>query len=215
VTFGLAWLIYPFFAKKMIINSYLERGWSIDSGSGQATSEISKGSFTSSSSSTALPVNEPFDFKTLNPIVFGFVSLIILFATYVFNRIDVLFGIFFVTTVWDFDFSSNVSLILESILYLFFTGWAVGIGYKFQKITIIYVALTIFILNQASLYLMWDTNPLLNFYFYFPNWLYETLSFVDADNTFLKFYTIPLHLLIAVALFFLQERLKKISALNT
>ena len=70
VTFGLAWLIYPFFAKKMIINSYLERGWSIDSGSGQATSEISQGSFTSSSSSTALPVNEPFDFKSLNPIVF-------------------------------------------------------------------------------------------------------------------------------------------------
>jgi hypothetical protein len=30
VTVGISWLIYPFFARQIIINSYLERGWSID-----------------------------------------------------------------------------------------------------------------------------------------------------------------------------------------
>jgi hypothetical protein len=203
VTFGLAWLIYPFFAKKMIINSYLERGWSIDSGSGQAPGEISQDTLSSSTSPSASSVNEPFDFKTLNPIVFGFVSLIILFATYVFYRINGLFGIFDVFTIWGF---ASTDELFHSFLFLFSICWAVGIGFKFQKKTIIYVTLTIFILNQASIYPLFGLNPLLYFQFAPFQWFSYFLPY---------FYFFPLYLLIAVALFFLQERLKKISEPNT
>ena len=46
VTVGISWLIYPFFARQIIINSYLERGWSID---GLPQIEMPHGKFQASS----------------------------------------------------------------------------------------------------------------------------------------------------------------------
>jgi hypothetical protein len=204
VSFGVAWFIYPFFARKIVINSYLERGWSINDGSVMAPADQSQDSVSSSSSLSALPTTEPFDFKTLNPIVFGFVSLIPLVATYLLHGIGDTS-----VRVWRIFDLDGPQYFLLNFVYLFLIFWALAIGFRFQKKPVVYVVLSIFILNQASTYLVLSLNPFLNFQFV-PITLLD--FFYITGDLFIEFeyyYFFPVYALIAVALFFLQERLKK------